>query len=110
MKRIYLGELEELVMLAVASLQKQAYGVAVMDELLSRIGRKVTISTIHETLARLEKKGFLESYMGGATNERGGRKKRFFEVTAYGVKAMNEARVMREQFWQLIPKTLWQMN
>ena len=109
MKRIYLGELEELVMLAVASLQKQAYGVAVLDELESRVGRKVTISTIHETLARLEKKGFLESHMGGATNERGGRKKRFFEVTAYGVKAMNEAREMREQFWKLIPKALWQI-
>lgn len=110
MKRIYLGELEELVMLTVASLQKQAYGVAVMDELENQTGRKVTISTIHETLARLEKKGFLESQMGGATNERGGRKKRFFEVTAYGVKAMNEARAMREQFWKLIPKTLWQMS
>ena len=104
----HLGEFEELVMLAVAILKDGAYGVAVMDEIKVQTGRNSTISTVHETLIRLEKKGFLKSYTGGATNVRGGRKKRYFEITAYGKKALKATRETREQMWQQVPKLIWQ--
>lgn len=104
----YLGEFEELVMLAVAILKDQAYGVSVMDEIKLQTGRQSTISTVHETLIRLEKKGFLASYTGGATNVRGGRKKRYFQVTALGKKAMNATRDVRSKMWQKVPKLIWE--
>jgi len=108
MKGTFLGEFEELVLLTVAIIYKEAYGLAIMDEVEARSGRKVTISTVHATLHRLEEKGFLRSYMGGATKERGGRKKRFFEVTTFGKRAINEARELRNGMWQDIPEVIWQ--
>jgi len=75
MKGTYLGEFEELVLLTVAILNGDAYGITVMDEIEKNIDRKVTVSTVHTALYRLEEKGFVESYFGGATQERGGRKK-----------------------------------
>lgn len=107
-KGLNLGEFEELIMLAVAILKKEAYGVAVMDEIKKQTGRDSTISTVHETLIRLEKKGFLSSYTGGATNVRGGRKKRYFELTTYGKKAMNATREVRNKMWQQVPKLIWE--
>jgi len=108
MKGTFLGEFEELVLLTVAIIYKEAYGLTIMDEVEARSGRKVTISTVHATLHRLEEKGFLRSYLGGATKERGGRKKRFFEVTSFGKRAINEARELRNGMWQDIPEVLWQ--
>jgi len=108
MKGLSLGEFEELVMLSVAILQGEAYGVAVMDEIKKQSGRKSTISTVHETLIRLEKKGFLQSYTGGATKVRGGRKKRYFEITAYGKKAINETRELRNKMWKQVPRVIWE--
>lgn len=107
MKGTSLGEFEELCLLAVALLQEDAYGVAVKQEIEGRTRRKSTISTIHSTLIRLEKKGFLKSRMGGATDERGGRAKRIFEITAFGKKAINEARNLRNNMWEDIPQLLW---
>ncbi len=78
MKGINLGEFEELVLLTVGALHEQAYGVSVMDEIKGETGRNVNISAIHTALKRLEEKGFVESQMGGATNVRGGRRKRSF--------------------------------
>jgi DNA-binding PadR family transcriptional regulator len=74
--RIYLGELEELILLMVALLNKEAYGVLIAEELQRQAGRTITISAIHAVLHRLEEKGFVKSTMGGASSERGGRKKR----------------------------------
>ena len=108
MKGTFMGEFEELVLLTVAIIYKEAYGLTIMDEVEARSGRKVTISTVHATLHRLEEKGFLRSYLGGATKERGGRKKRFFEVTSFGKRAINEARELRNGMWQDIPEVLWQ--
>ena len=79
MKGTYLGEFEELVLLSVAVLNGQAYGVSITDVIEEQANRVVTISTVHNVLYRLEKKGFVESYLGGATKERGGRKKRLFK-------------------------------
>jgi PadR family transcriptional regulator PadR len=103
MKRTFLGEFEEIVLLTVAILGEEAYGVTVTQELEQKTGRAVGFSSIHTTLQRLEEKGFLSSKMGGATAERGGRRKRFFEVTALGRRALMEVKQVREELWGALP-------
>lgn len=103
MKRSYLGEFEEVVLLTVALLDKNAYGVAITEAVFEQTGREVSISAVHATLHRLQGKGFVKSHMAGATKERGGRRKRFFAVTPPGSRALHEIRQMREEFWQQIP-------
>ena len=107
MKGTHLGELEELVLLTVGILYDDAYGLGITDEIEQRTGRTVTVSSVHKTLMRLEQKGFLHSQMGGATEARGGRKKRLFTITNTGKEALREARTMRNQLWQAIPKVVW---
>lgn len=102
-----LGELEELVLMIVAILDKEAYGVRVMDEILSQINRKVNISAVHTVLDRLEKKGFVSSFMGGASAERGGRRKRIFRVTTEGSRAIEYVYQTRNQLFSQIPKTIF---
>jgi len=103
--RIYLGELEELILLIVALLNKESYGVSIVEELKKQTGREISISAVHAVLHRLEEKGFLSSKMGGASQERGGRRKRLFSVTAYGKSALEEMRDIRSTIWDLISKT-----
>jgi PadR family transcriptional regulator, regulatory protein PadR len=73
--RIYLGELEELILLMVVLIGPEAYGVSITEELAAQTGRVITISAAHAALHRLEEKGFVKSKMGGASMERGGRRK-----------------------------------
>ncbi|WP_428654544.1 PadR family transcriptional regulator [Runella sp.] len=109
MKRTFLGEFEEIVLLTVAILGEEAYGVTVTQELEQKTGRAVGFSSIHTTLQRLEEKGFLSSKMGGATAERGGRRKRFFEVTALGRRALMEVKQVREELWGALPPNMLQL-
>ena len=104
MKGTYLGEFEELVLLSVAVLDGQAYGVSITDVIEDQANRSVTISTVHNVLYRLEKKGFVESYLGGATKERGGRKKRLFKITAEGQETVSYAKDLRNRMWGLMPE------
>jgi DNA-binding PadR family transcriptional regulator len=104
MKKEYLGEFEELVLTMVAVLKEDAYGAAITAEIETRQDREVNLSAVHVTLYRLEDKGLIKSAFGGATNERGGRRKRIFTVTNAGfamLKAMKESRV---ELWKLIPQ------
>ena len=101
-----LGELEELVLMIVAILNEEAYGVKVMDEIMDQTGRKVNISAVHTVLDRLEKKGFVGSFMGGASAERGGRRKRLFKITAEGSRALSYVHTTRNALYEQIPKTL----
>ena len=103
MRRTYLGEFEEVVLLMVAILDGQAYGVSVSQELEQQTGRQVTFGTVHNTLIRLEEKGFVNSYLGGATAERGGRRKRLFTLTPAGSRAIQDIQELRNQLWQLVP-------
>jgi len=98
-----IGELEELVLLIVGVLNDNAYGISVMDELNRQTGRNLSISAIHSVLLRLEKKSFLTSKMGGKTNERGGRRKRYFLLTGQGSSTISKIREQREKLWNLIP-------
>ncbi len=104
MKGTYLGELEELILLTVGILYEQAYGVAIKEELENQTGRTLNISAVHSVLKRLEEKGLITSAMGGATPERGGRRKRLFNLTAGGKKALSEAKEIRNQLYYQIPK------
>ncbi len=107
MKGTNLGEFQEIVLLAVGILYNNAYGLLIKDEIKKQTGRKVTLSTVHAALHRLEDKGFLTSRLGGATKERGGRPKRLFQVTAYGKRALEESRALRNGMWDLVPKIAW---
>ena len=109
MKRAFLGEFEEVVLLTVAVLNEGAYGVSITQELEQKTGRAVGFSTVHTTLQRLEEKGFLSSQMGGATAERGGRRKRFFTVTAAGRRALQEVKQVRMELWNALPPQTLQL-
>ena len=108
MKGVYLGELEELVLLSVGILYPEAYGVAVMDELKNQASRDLNISAIHSVLTRLEEKGLLKSSMSDPTEERGGRRKRIFVLTAAGKRSLEEAQDLRTQMYSQIPKVALQ--
>jgi DNA-binding PadR family transcriptional regulator len=110
MKGTYLGELEELVLLTVGILYPEAYGVAVMDTIEQQAGRSLNISAVHSVLTRLEEKGFLKSKMGDPSQERGGRRKRIFLLTAVGKRALEEANEMRNQLFNQIPKIALQFS
>ena len=104
MKGDYLGAFEELILLTVASLNKDAYAVSVKREIEVQAKRKTNISAIHSSLYRLEDKGFLISEFGGATQRRGGKKKRYFYVTNAGFAVLQEAKDLREKYWKSIPQ------
>jgi DNA-binding PadR family transcriptional regulator len=108
MKGTYIGELEELVLLMVGILYKDAYGVAVMDEIEKQTGRSLNISAVHSVLTRLEEKGLLVSEMGDPSGERGGRRKRIFSLTAAGKRALAETNELRNQLYRQIPKVVLQ--
>jgi DNA-binding PadR family transcriptional regulator len=110
MKGTNLGELEELVLLHVGILYPNAYGVAVMDEIQHQASRRLNISAVHSVLTRLEEKGLLKSKMSDPTDERGGRRKRIFLLTAAGKKALEEANEMRTQLFNQIPKVALQFR
>lgn len=99
----YIGELEELVLLLVGILRDDAYAVSVLKEMKDQTGRELNISAIHAVLNRLEEKGWLTSDMGGATDERGGRRKRFYQLTASGKSMLDEVKLQRDQLYNQLP-------
>jgi PadR family transcriptional regulator, regulatory protein PadR len=104
MGKEFLGEFEELVLTMAGILQEEAYGNAIVGEIKQRIGREVNLSAVHVTLYRLEDKGFVKSKMGGATNVRGGRRKRIFTVTNAGLSMLRAMKESRMDLWKLIPQ------
>jgi|SRR5688572_13835584 PadR family transcriptional regulator, regulatory protein PadR len=108
MRGTYLGEFEELVLLAVGILFEDAYGLAIVDELERQTGRNIMVSSVHKALVRLEDKGYLKSHMGGASEVRGGRDKRLYTLTQAGKKVLNESRELRNSMWKEIPKIIWE--
>ncbi|WP_436516021.1 PadR family transcriptional regulator [Ekhidna sp. To15] len=95
----YLGEFEELVLLTIANLAKDAYGVAILNDISERANRKLSIGALHSTLTRLEEKGYISSFLGEPTNERGGRRKRYFELTDSAISELNNMKALRDQLW-----------
>ena len=98
-----LGEFEEVILLLVGILGEEAYAFNIASEFESQTKRATSIGAVHSTLTRLEGKGFLKSEMGNATAERGGRRKRIYTITAYGRRALEEARDFRITLWNQYP-------
>lgn len=88
MTPIYLGEFEYAVLLAVLHLDEEAYAVPVRELIEQKTGRPVARGALYTGLDRLESKGCLKSRMGDPTEERGGKARRYFTVTAAGLKAI----------------------
>lgn len=104
MAKEFLGEFEEVVLTLVAALRDDAYGAVISKEIETRLKREVTLSAVHVTLYRLEDKGYIKSRVGGATAERGGRRKRIYSITNAGIamlKAMKESRI---ELWRMVPQ------
>lgn len=95
----YLGELEHLVLLAVLGLEEEAHGRTVRTELARRVQRKVSRSTAHITLERLVAKGYLAARMADPDDGRGGRRRRYFTVTAGGRDALRESGRALMRMW-----------
>jgi DNA-binding PadR family transcriptional regulator len=86
-----LGELEQLVLLALVRLGNGTYGAAIRRELRERAGREVAVSSIYVTLERLERKKMVVSYVGGPTARRGGRRRTHYVIDAAGEAALGRA-------------------
>lgn len=112
MKRYYLGEFEEIVLLWVSIQHEEAYGLSIANAIEKEMQRSVTLSSVHTALYRLEEKGFVKSSFGEASSKRGGRRKRIFIITNTGKEALMRNRQMRNNLWSKIPKNLfpgWEM-
>ena len=104
MKDQSLGEFEELVLLMVAALHDEAYGVAILESLEEKTKKNFNISAIHVVLKRMEDKGFVRSRFGGITDNRGGRRKKFYAITALGKRMLDNQYTLRVDIYKQIPK------
>jgi DNA-binding PadR family transcriptional regulator len=104
MKDHSMGEFEELVLLIVAGLHDEAYGVAILESLQEKLKKNFNISAIHVALKRMEDKGFVKSRFGGITEDRGGRRKKFYVITALGKRTLDNQFALRTALYKEIPK------
>ena len=94
-----IGEFEQMVLLAIAHLRGEAYGIPIVEEIERRTGRSVARAAVYVTLRRLEDKGFISSWMSDPTPERGGKPRRYVKLAADGARALREARQVAERMW-----------
>ena len=99
MGREHLGSLEQIVLLAVIRAGPNAYGVPIRLEIEERTGRSLTVGALYRTLDRLEEKGYVVSWFGDPTPERGGRSKRYFKVRPAGLRALRASRDALAAMW-----------
>jgi len=98
-----LGGFEEMVLLAVAALRGDGYGIALQEFLEAEVTGRVSIGAVYATLDRLQRKGLVRSREGEPTAERGGRRRRHYVVSAAGLKALRSARDVRASLWDHVP-------
>jgi DNA-binding PadR family transcriptional regulator len=110
MKKTKLGEFEELVLLTVAALQQEAYGVEIKRELESRLEHTLSVGSIQSALKRMEEKGFLTSQFGEATQKRGGKRKRIYATTSHARKVLEEMKEIRANLWNSIPNLIFELK
>ncbi len=103
MHKNYLGEFEELLLTVVGILGDKAYGNAIKQEIKKHLNREVHLSAVHMTMYRLEEKGYVTSSYGGATSQRGGRRKRYFHLTSAGLAILRHLKDQRMILWKLLP-------
>lgn len=104
MSQYHLGEFEEIVLLTIAILNGEAYGVSIAEEIESRVDRNVSMGAIQTVLKRLEDKGMARSEFGETTNTRGGKRKRYYTITSEGQKILRQTKEQRLSLWNAIPK------
>ena len=110
MKDYQLGEFEEIVLLTVAILNGDAYGVTIKKEIEDRLQRNVSVGALQSALRRLEEKDYLSSKFGDATAKRGGKRKRYFEITEIGKQALAYTKETRNQLWNAIPDVVFKFS
>ena len=98
-----IGALEETVLLLCGALGEDAYAVSIANEYMDRMKQEISVPAIHTVLKRLEDKGYLKSYYSKPTQERGGRKKRIYQITNTGYSVIAEAKLQRDALWSMIP-------
>ena len=108
--RIYLGEFEELILLATGILYEDPYAVAIANEIENQTGRGVNVSAVHKSLYRLEEKGMLKSKLSEPEAKRGGKRKRLFFLTPYGKRALDECMEVRMNLRKQIPAIAFKMG
>lgn len=96
----YLGEFEQIVLLAVARLREGAYGMAIVDEVLRCTGQEPAVGSVYAALDRLERQALVRSGMGSPTAERGGRAKRYFHLEPAGARALAHSRSVLDALWE----------
>jgi len=94
-----LGEFEQSVLLAIAHLGPEAYGVAIRQAIEGRTGREVAIGALYTALDRIERKAYVTSRMSDPTPERGGRSRRYFTLRPAGVRALRQSREFLNRMW-----------
>ena len=104
MERAQVGELEELVLLAVGSLMDEAYAVSILKVIKEHTNRRLDVTAVHSVLRRLEKKGYVAAQMGEATPVRGGRRKKYFTLTQAGRKVLDDIMQVRLTLYNQLPK------
>ena len=104
MSREALGNFELMVLLAVLRVGEDAYGVPIARELEDTISREVLLGSVYAALERLEAKGLVASSLGDPTPERGGRAKRYFTVTAKGLREIRETQRTLVRLWRGLPE------
>ena len=110
MGKYSIGEFEEVVLLTVAILYKNAYGISIKLDIEERLNRKVSVGAMRTALGRLEKKGLLESEFGEATAIRGGKRKRFYKVTPLGKTTLDQVMDTRRKLWEAIPSVAFEFK
>lgn len=104
MKKIKLGEFQELILMAVIVLEQEAYGNEIQRDLEERLKERLSVGAIQTALKRMEEKGFLIAEWGEATQKRGGKRKRIYSATPYAHQVLRELKDIRAQLWQAMPQ------
>ena len=102
----FVGEFEQMLLLAVMGLGEEAYGVRLMEELEDRVGRAVSRGSVYVTLDRMEAKGWILSEISGSRPERGGRPRRIVTVTPEGVAVLRRSRAALLELWEGLEEAL----
>ena len=100
----YLGNFDLMLLLAILRLGDDAYGVTIAQELEQQTGREVVIASVYARLERLQERGLVTSNLGDSTPERGGRAKRYFRITAAGIREVRDARQALMKMWKGLPE------
>jgi len=106
----FITRLEEIILMAIWRLNDNAYGVTINKEVSKRAGKNYSMGALYFTLDQLFKKGYVSKFIGGATQERGGRSKIYYKLSFEGEKALREARELQESLWEGIPKYVFDKN